>query len=104
MSSIKEQIRADINKQPTEGLEEEIERYISESLAIKFPTLNVEAIKSDIRHTARHFAEWGEKNTINKTVEWMKKNLTYMHPRKGIETCMVNIGAFLDAMSGEQNT
>ena len=42
-----------------EGLEEEIERYIPTSLAVKFPTTDIETIKSDIRYIARHFAQWG---------------------------------------------
>ena len=56
------------------------------------------------RGIARHFAECERKRTLDKVVEWMKKNLTYTHPRKGVETCMVNIGVFLDAMGmGAEN-
>ncbi len=54
-------------------------------------------------YIARHFAEWERKRTLDKVVEWMKKNLTYIHPRKGVETCMVNIPVFFDAMN-EENT
>jgi hypothetical protein len=54
-------------------------------------------------HIARHFAEWERKRTLDKVVEWMKANLTYTHPRKGDEACMVNIPAFRDAMN-EDNT
>lgn len=42
-----------------DGLEEEIERYIPTSLAVKFPTTDIETIKSDIRYIARRFAKWG---------------------------------------------
>jgi len=42
----------------SEDLEEEIENYIKDSLAIKFPTTDKEQIKADIRYIARHFAEW----------------------------------------------
>lgn len=42
-----------------DDLEEEIERYSKETLAIKFPTTNIECIKADIKHVARHFAKWG---------------------------------------------
>lgn len=42
----------------SDDLDEEIENYIKESLAIKFPTTDKEQIKADIRYIARHFAEW----------------------------------------------
>jgi len=42
----------------SEDLEEEIENYIKDSLAIKFPTTDKDQIKADIRYIARHFAEW----------------------------------------------
>lgn len=40
-------------------LEQEIEEYQKTSLAIKFPTTDVELIKKDIAHIARHFYELG---------------------------------------------
>lgn len=52
--------RADV----CEGLEEEIERYIPTSLAIKFPTTDIETIKSDIRYIARHFAQWQKEQKV----------------------------------------
>ena len=42
-----------------------------------------------------------EEKIINKAAEWIKKNLTFMHPRKEREVCMVNIGVFKDAMKEE---
>lgn len=42
----------------SEDLEEEIENYLKDSLAVKFPTTDVESIKADVRYIARHFAEW----------------------------------------------
>ena len=52
-----------VQEQPVcEGLEEEIERYIPTSLAVKFPTTDIETIKSDIRYIARHFYELGRKS------------------------------------------
>ena len=42
-----------------------------------------------------------EKEIIDKTVEWIKKNVTYIHPRKGVEVCAVNIFAFKEAMMEE---
>ena len=55
----------------SEDLEEEIENYIKDSLAIKFPTTDKEQIKADIRYIARHFAEWQRK----KDIEEMMKTL-----------------------------
>lgn len=42
----------------SEDLEEEIENYIKDSIAIKFPTTDKEQIKADIRYIARRFAHW----------------------------------------------
>ena len=28
---------------------------------------------------------------IEKVCNWLEKNATYTHPRKGVETCMVNL-------------
>ena len=48
-----------VSEEPaSKDLEEEIENYIKDSLAIKFPTTDKEQIKADIRYIARHFAEW----------------------------------------------
>ena len=38
---------------------------------------------------------------IEKACEWLKKNVTYMHPRKGTEECVVNLNAFIESMKGE---
>jgi hypothetical protein len=52
----------------SEDLEEEIENYIKDSLAIKFPTTDKEQIKADIRYIAHHFDEW-QKNKDQETIE-----------------------------------
>ena len=33
-----------------------------------------------------------------KVVEWLKKNCTYIHPRKGTEKCFINFNALKEAM------
>ena len=48
-------------------INEEIERYLKDSLAIKFPTTEEELIKSDIRYIAKHF--------YNLAVDDMKKEV-----------------------------
>ena len=59
-----------LQEQPVcEGLEEEIERYIPTSLAVKFPTTDIETIKSDIRYIARHFAQWQKEQMLKEAVE-----------------------------------
>ena len=59
-----------------EDLEEEIERYIPTSLAVKFPTTDIETIKSDIRYIARHFYELGRqsKPKVSEDVKTEAKN------------------------------
>ena len=46
-----------------ERLEKEIDKYLSECLALKFPTTDKKLIKKlitdDIKYVARHFAKWG---------------------------------------------
>ena len=42
-----------------------------------------------------------EKEVIEKAAEWIKKNITFMHPRKEREVCAVNIGRFMDYMMEE---
>jgi len=67
------------------------------------------SIKSMEYHVAREVAEKAievtrqetKKQTIEKAVEWMKENLTFMHPRKERMECLVNIGVFKDAMNEE---
>lgn len=93
-----EYIRADINKRPVKGLDEEMEKFFE-----TMPVLEHENIFEDtFQNIARHFAEWGKKNTLDHVVEWMKKNLVFTHPRKGEDACIVNIGAFLDAMNDDE--
>ena len=58
-----------------DGLEEEIENYLKDSLAVKFPTTNVESIKADVRYIARHFANWQKKQATSKACEWLKNNI-----------------------------
>lgn len=36
-----------------------------------------------------------------KVIDWLKKNCTYIHPRKGTEECFINLFALKDAMEAE---
>ncbi len=63
----------------SEELEEEIESYIKDSLAIKFPTTDKEQIKADIRYIARHFAEWQKQQMIEKACELYRKELVALN-------------------------
>lgn len=38
---------------------------------------------------------------INKFCEWLKKNATYTHPRKGTKECIVNIAKLKDDLKDE---
>lgn len=54
---------------------------------------------------AKHFFELGFKVNndvvIEKACEWLKSHVTYIHPRKGTEECVVNLNAFREAMKKE---
>lgn len=39
--------------------------------------------------------------TIDEVVEWLKKNVTYIHPRKGTKECLVNIVKLKDDLKDE---
>jgi hypothetical protein len=38
---------------------------------------------------------------IEKAVKYLKDKVTYVHPRKGTEECIVNIPKFIDYIKGE---
>ena len=40
---------------------------------------------------ARCVAQIAREETIKEVCEWLKKNVTYIHPRKETEECVVNI-------------
>lgn len=45
--------------------------------------------------------EQAEKDTIERVCKWLKKNATYIHPRTGRETCIINLNALREAMEDE---
>lgn len=45
---------------------------------------------------ARKAVEIAREETIDKVVEWLKKNATYTHPRKGTKECIINIAQLKD--------
>ena len=38
---------------------------------------------------------------IEKACKWLEKHVTYIHPRKGTEECIVNLARFMNDMKGE---
>ena len=50
---------------------------------------------------ARAAVEIAKEEMIDKFCEWVKKNVTYIHPRKGTEECVVNLGKLKEAMRDE---
>ena len=38
---------------------------------------------------------------IDKFCEWVKNNVTYIHPRKGTEECVINLSKLKEAMKDE---
>lgn len=60
-----EYIRADINKRPVKGLDEEMEKFFE-----TMPVLEHENIFEDtFKNIARHFAEWGRKQVLQEIYE-----------------------------------
>ena len=47
---------------------------------------------------ARRAVEIAREETIEKVVEWLKKNVTYTHPRKGTKECLINIAKLKDSL------
>lgn len=50
---------------------------------------------------AKKAVEITRAETINEVIEWLKKNVTYTHPRKGIKECLVNIIKLKDDLKNE---
>lgn len=40
-------------------------------------------------------------DATDKAAKWIQENLTYIHPRKGTEECIVNINRFKEYMKEE---
>lgn len=56
-------------EQPCDDLEEEINSYSKESLALKFPTTDKKQIKADIEYIARHFANWQKEQMMKSAID-----------------------------------
>lgn len=39
-----------------------------------------------------------EKDTLDRVCKWIEENATYINPRTGIKTCVVNLNALREAM------
>ena len=50
---------------------------------------------------AKRAVEIAMEEMIDKFCEWVKKNVTYIHPRKGTEECVFNLGKLKEAMRDE---
>lgn len=52
-------------------------------------------------------AEWADQHPrkglwdAEKVIEWLKRNCTYTHPRKGTEECFIDLFALKDAMENQ---
>ena len=58
--------------------------------------------KSQLEDIAYYFAKWQKQQTISKACEWLNKNFTFIHPRKGVPVCAVNLNSFKDALNDEE--
>lgn len=50
---------------------------------------------------AKKAVEIAREEMIDKFYKWVKKNVTYTHPRKGTEECVINLGKLKEAMRHE---
>lgn len=50
---------------------------------------------------ARKAVEIAREEMIDKFCEWVKKNVTYTHPRKGTQECVINLGKLKEAMRND---
>lgn len=57
----------------------------------------------DLMCAAQKGYEQAEKDTIERVCEWLEKNATFIHPRKGVSTCIVNLSALKEAILEENN-
>lgn len=46
--------------------------------------------------------EQAEKDVIERACEWLKENVTYIHPRKDTKACIVNLNVFREAMEKQE--
>lgn len=49
-------------------------------------------------YDAEQVAQIAREEVIEKACEWLKENVTYLHPRKGTEECVVNLAKFKEAL------
>lgn len=56
---------------------------------------------SSYRFACERGYEQAEKDTIERVCKWLEENVTYIHPRKGIKTCIINLNALREAMEEE---
>ena len=47
---------------------------------------------------ARRAVEIAKEELLNEVCEWLKKNVTYTHPRKGTKECLINIAKLKDSL------
>ena len=50
---------------------------------------------------ARSAVEIAREEMIEKFYDWLKRNATYIHPRKGTEECITTLGKLKEAMRDE---
>lgn len=50
---------------------------------------------------ARRAVEIAREEVIEKACEWLLKNVTYTHPRKGTKECIVNIAKLKDDLRNQ---
>ena len=67
-------------------------------LSKQFPEVSF----AKLSRIAVRVAKWQKQKTISKACEWLNKNFTFIHPRKGVPVCAVNLNSFKDALNDEE--
>ena len=70
----------------------------AEELSSKYRCSECGSSCSNIKAAVIEMAELKEQEIIDKACDYLKQNVTYIHPRKGTKTCVVNLGEFRGAI------
>ena len=72
---------------------EDLGEYINE-LSKQFPEVSF----AKLSRIAVRVAKWQKQHTVSMACQWLDRNVTFTHPRKGTEECIINLGKFKEAM------
>jgi hypothetical protein len=77
------------------------EKFIEENTKVLKKSNGKEYFKWLTPDQARRAVEIAREELIEKFYDWLKSNVTYIHPRKGTEECITTLGKLKEAMKDE---